>query len=186
MKDNKYNLWYALYKKTLEKLQSRFPDYIKESKNWELHEMYDNAAIDVALGFSDIAVYGKYKNVKEINLYESEKILHESGIKTPKIPENTMTEEEITNLIIGRHHNKTMQLSGHGAMLQMSLERETNKTPIMCATDKLLSLREQLSSAIDEIDAVMSKTGQIQQNIFTHEKQADEINQSRKFSDPTL
>lgn len=54
------------------------------------------------------------------------------------------------------------------------------------ATDKLLSLREQLSSAIEEIDSVIGKNGQIQQNISTHEKQSEEINKSQKRSGPTL
>ena len=52
--------------------------------------------------------------------------------------------------------------------------------------NRLLSLRKQLSSAIDEIDTVVGKNGQIQQNISTHEKPTAEINQSRKFFDPTL
>ena len=54
------------------------------------------------------------------------------------------------------------------------------------STEALLSLRKQLSSAIDEIDAVIGKNGQIQQNIATHEKQSEEITQSQKRSVPTL
>ena len=68
----------------------------------------------------------------------------------------------------------------------MKDEKETNKTPIMLyATDKLLSLRKQISSAIEEIDSVIGKNGQIQQNISTHEKQSEEINKSQKRSGPT-
>ena len=65
-------------------------------------------------------------------------------------------------------------------------ECDFNGTTNNNATDKLLSLRSQLSSAIYEIDAVVGKNGQIQHNISTHEKQAKEIEQSRKFSGPTL
>lgn len=65
---------------------------------------------------------------------------------------------------------------------QYAMQKPTHKSEL----DKLKALREQLSSAIDEIDAVVGKNGQIQQNISTHEKQANEMTQNRKFSGPTL
>lgn len=52
--------------------------------------------------------------------------------------------------------------------------------------ETVLLLRKQLSSAIDEIDSVTGKNGQIQQNISTHEKQSEEITQSQKRSEPVL
>lgn len=65
---------------------------------------------------------------------------------------------------------------------QYAMQKPTHKSEL----DKLKALREQLSSAIDEIDAVVGKNGQIQQNISTHEKQANEMTQSRKFVSHTL
>lgn len=52
----------------------------------------------------------------------------------------------------------------------LSYKKENNSL-----NNLLCQLRNELSSAIDKIDAVMGKNGQIQQNISTHEKQADEI-----------
>ena len=66
--------------------------------------------------------------------------------------------------------------------MQHTMQKPTHKSEL----DKLKALRKQLSSAIDEIDAVVGKNGQIQQNISTHEKQANEMTQNRKFSGPTL
>ena len=65
---------------------------------------------------------------------------------------------------------------------QYAMQKPTHKSEL----DILKALREQLSSAIDEIDAVVGKNGQIRQNISTHEKQANEMTQNRKFSGPTL
>lgn len=84
------------------------------------------------------------------------------------------------NVLDNEHNEKKYET------LSSQDEKETNKTPIMLyATDKLLSLRKQLSSAIEEIDSVIGKNGQIQQNISTHEKQSEEINKSQKRSGPT-
>lgn len=149
MKDEKASLWEALYKTIFRKLTNKFPDYIKNTHNQERKEKYLDAAINYALGFSDIAVYGKYINCTEPKLYESGNILHKSGIKTPKIPDNAMSKSEIKSLII-------------------------------------LSLREQISSAIDEIEAAVGKNGQIHQNNSIHKKQTNEITQNRKFSGPAL
>lgn len=108
MNNNKEQLWRNLYEVTLERLKSKFPDWIKNTHNLDRYEKYDNAAIDVALAFADISVYGEYKNCTEINLYESEKILHNSGIKTPKIPYGKLSEQEIEKLVM---KNDIMQQS---------------------------------------------------------------------------
>lgn len=54
MNNNKHHLWQSLYEIILKKLQSEFPDYIKETKNLERYEKFDNAAIDVALDLDDL------------------------------------------------------------------------------------------------------------------------------------
>ena len=67
-----------------------------------------------------------------------------------------------------------------------SLKPEISSVNTSDAMEKLLSLRSQLSSAIEEIDSVIGKNGQIQQNISTHEKQAKEINQNKDTSENIL
>ena len=103
MNDNKRHLWQSLYETILKKLESAFPDWLKNTHNQDRLEKYQNAAIDVALGFSDMAVYGEYKHCTEIDLYESEKILHKSGIKTPKMPDGKLSEQRIGELVINKH-----------------------------------------------------------------------------------
>lgn len=57
----------------------------------------------------------------------------------------------------------------------ISVDYEAPLLNISKSQELLSSLQQQLSSATDEIDAVVGKNGQVQQNKDAHEKQAEEI-----------
>ena len=65
-------------------------------------------------------------------------------------------------------------------------EKFINKHSDLIYGDEISSIKETLKSATNEIDAVVGKDGQIQQNINTHEKQTKEINQNKDTSENIL
>lgn len=147
------------------------------------------------VGFVKGPAYGRNDENKDIlnqaiSLYAecfSEKYLFGHQVTTDKDDMQSALDCIESYGIKINEHDLQMKISFEYQAISYYMQHTMQKpTHTLEHIEKLKALRSQLSSAINEIDAVVGKNGQVQQNISTHEKQADEITQSRKFAGPTL